>query len=429
MASGSLADDASDLASHSFDFTEPSCYVLVLCRTITRLEIRQMQTAFIDSNIYNRVATQGVPGCEESFFDELFEMVSDQTLRLLVPEVVTLEVEKFSKITFPNKLASEVDQIHNKLKSLDGWNELSAMREEITKSINTIRESRLDIVKKRFDKIALIIDSDNVVKLPLSADVLLACQRATLAGRMPSNEKVGGDALLIETLVQYFSTGDKPDEFHFCSENHSHFAQEVQAGQKKKRAFRLHDKLQSRLPKSIYSTSLAELIGFCKKTTSPPPPESKPVPSTSYHSVGGVPYEIEYVPSGVSVTLPIETQFHPAFTTSSPSGTLQPSQAFLAGLSGAAFPMYPWWFQRPSTMFGQAGTFFINEIVPLLEACRRTGSWNAESERELPNWLEGVPENQLGNASIETLLTVYDNLKRYLAQHQELDRANRKRAE
>ncbi len=66
---------------------------------------------FIDTNIYIKIASQGNPGCERKHFDDLKTMVSGGAMKLLVPEIVLLELRK----QFPRviaKMATQFDQYH-----------------------------------------------------------------------------------------------------------------------------------------------------------------------------------------------------------------------------------------------------------------------------------------------------------------------------
>src|SRR4051812_12949696 len=81
--------------------------------------------AFVDTNIFVRIATQGRPGCEQAHFDNLRVLVQEGMFRLLVPEVVTLEVEKLFK-GLPRSIESACDKLNDSVSKAtqDTWNEI-----------------------------------------------------------------------------------------------------------------------------------------------------------------------------------------------------------------------------------------------------------------------------------------------------------------
>ncbi len=86
---------------------------------------------FLDSNIYIRYLTQGQPGCEPVHFQELVKLITDGAARLLVPEVVRLEIEKFlthmeGDFSFHFKKARE--ELESRAKA---WNEMSEVKDTL----------------------------------------------------------------------------------------------------------------------------------------------------------------------------------------------------------------------------------------------------------------------------------------------------------
>ena len=48
----------------------------------------------LDTNIYVRIISQGKPGCEEEYWNQLNRWIVDGSITLLVPEIVLLELQK-----------------------------------------------------------------------------------------------------------------------------------------------------------------------------------------------------------------------------------------------------------------------------------------------------------------------------------------------
>lgn len=49
---------------------------------------------FVDTNIWVRVLSQGRPGCELEHLGKLIALVGESKVTLILPEVVTLELER-----------------------------------------------------------------------------------------------------------------------------------------------------------------------------------------------------------------------------------------------------------------------------------------------------------------------------------------------
>ena len=52
-----------------------------------------MILALLDTNIYNRILTQGQPGCEPEHFEQLKKLAAESKVTVIVPEVVLLEFQ------------------------------------------------------------------------------------------------------------------------------------------------------------------------------------------------------------------------------------------------------------------------------------------------------------------------------------------------
>ncbi len=92
--------------------------------------------AFVDTNIWVRVLSQGRPGCEIEHLDGLNALCTEGKALLLLPEIVELELEKQWR-EFTDEMIREIGQLEQKIDSAIKpklWTEI----EDVHASIRTL---------------------------------------------------------------------------------------------------------------------------------------------------------------------------------------------------------------------------------------------------------------------------------------------------
>ncbi len=310
--------------------------------------------AFVDTNIFVRIASQGRPGCELTHFESLKTLVQSRAVTLLVPEVLLLEVEK---------------------------------------KFRTIPATSKKLLKQRWaeaaSEILELLNSPHVEKIPFTQEVWLSAKKRLIAGRMPDPKKTSDqDAALIESLAWYLGKIEKP-LFHFCSENSRDFAVECKS-KDKQRIFALHPLLADGLPPTRYSVDLADLLSFAQGY------EKLPIPTTA---------DIERANALVcgvddEVYLSRIPQFEEAL--------YRPMAEQFAEHAESHFPAEVLALRHE----------LATDIGNLLRELRACKSWDDKSELKLFSWIEHVPESLLPFTSLPKMIAIRDNLRRYLEIHQ-----------
>jgi len=356
-----------------------------------------MVHAFIDTNIFVRVATQGRPGCEQNHFTDLRTLVEEGVFRLLVPEVVSLEVEK----TF-RSLSKSVESACDSLCDAVGkaaqntWSEIDSLKVEVLNRIREFKKSKAEECCGVSSKISEFLQSDAVTRITLSPEIMVAAKRRHIAGMMPNCRKSSDqDALIIESLVSFFTGHSAPDTaFLFCSENTSDFALEVKDENLDKR-YVLDPSIQVALPPARFSTDLASMLRIIQGYEELPAPTNEEIEHAvnmrDLHDVEDEEFQVFDQIVMDAVHRESTKQFQEDVLPSVPEDVRMVRDRL------------------------------SSQVAALLAECRNCTSWGERSEYKLPQWIEYVDEPMIPYTSLPKLLRIKNSLEKYLEVHRQMD--------
>jgi RNA polymerase sigma factor (sigma-70 family) len=218
--------------------------------------------AFIDTNIWVRVLSQGRPGCEIEHLESLQTMCADRKVVLLLPEIVELELEKQWR-EFTDELTREIGQLEQKIESAIKpklWTEIEDVHASIRTLLSDTKQKKVEVARQSFQKVQILFRSIHVVKLSLTADLLFQGKKRLIAGRMPKPDNQShNDACIVESLLAYFrSRPDQSAQLCFCSENVNDFGVQTKEGTA------LHPLIKDGLPAAHYTTTLRDAVQFIR---------------------------------------------------------------------------------------------------------------------------------------------------------------------
>src|SRR5687767_11769184 len=130
--------------------------------------------AFIDTNIWVRVLSQGRPGCEIEHLDNLQTMCAEGKAVFLLPEIVELELEKKWR-EFTDEMTREIGQLEQKIETAIKpklWTEIEDVHASIRALLQDAKQKKVEAARASFEKVQVLFGSSQVVKLPLTADLL-----------------------------------------------------------------------------------------------------------------------------------------------------------------------------------------------------------------------------------------------------------------
>lgn len=344
-----------------------------------------MLHVFVDTNVFYRIVTQGRPGCELVAYERLKTLVSGEVVRLLVPEVVLLELQKHRRL-LANDLKERLGNLKKHINTFEYWSEIADVRGRLLKVVHEEKEAKLERAEELFDDVLSFLGSSAVIGLELTPDILCRARKRTIAGWMPRcGQRSDQDAAIIESLVAYFDTrGRDHHELLFCSENHTDFAEPL-GTQTRDRKFKLNSVIATDLPSTKYYTDLDSLLEFDEG------------------------YESTFVPSAA------RPAYDPVANEPDWNVIEQQSRTEIeAHYCAEVLPKLP-------ELIVQRRKELVRSIQGLLAACRACRSWGDRSELKLCQWLEYVDEYAIPYTSVSNLVAIERNLVRYLEIHKEAD--------
>ena len=352
-----------------------------------------MLYAFVDANIFVRTISQGRPGCELSHFDDLRTLTEGGVIRLLVPEVLLLELEKQFHL-LPRQFESQCDKLTNSITKVteDLWNEIDALKVGILQQVTSYKKAKMDECERISSRISGFLRSTFVQNIPLTSDIWLNAQRRLIAGRLPhAKNSSSQDATLIESLVAFFreTRADQP-RLLFCSENVRDFAVEASVTGKEK-IFALYPQIQNDLPQATYFVNLGEMLALARGYESLPKLDEEQVRlAANMRDLNDV-EEDDYGNWFSMLQEVTGKKLAEQFTTEVLSSLPADVNKARATLSA--------------------------EIDGLLRRCRACSTWNDRSEDKLSQWIEYVPEQMVPYTSLSKMVRIKNSLEEYLRRH------------
>jgi hypothetical protein len=229
--------------------------------------------AFIDSNIFIRVMSQGKPGCEIHLFDDLRTLTEGHAIALIIPEVVFFELERQMR-DLDKLIRQHIGKIKEAVNKTIVWSEIADAKLSALRNLDITRDEKLLSWNKSYSDIMTFLKSDSVKLIPYTPEIMCKAKSRIIRGAMPkSADNQDQDSAIIESLAYYFSEcGDADAVLLFCSENHTDFAVEVAKSGSRDRRFALHPLIASSLPITHYFVQLSDLLKIDRGYESLPEP-------------------------------------------------------------------------------------------------------------------------------------------------------------
>lgn len=361
-----------------------------------------MYYAFIDSNIFIRVMSQGKPGCDRELFERLRVLITCDALTLVIPEIVLLEL-KGQMYTLSENLKQSFGDLKKAINTTLVWSEIEDAKHFILQQIDLLRDEKLQRWQQTCKEVFELLNSQNVSSIPYNAEIMCRAQKRVISRGMPkTSSRVNQDAAIVESLVVYFSSIQVPQPILlFCSENHSDFAIKVKQHESKDRVFALHPDLAKDLPKAHFFTQLEDLLQLDKGYESlPQRPNDEEIKEAMERrdklgSECNLDIDVEgydeYMQAVEHLEGLIKTRVANQYTTE-------------------VIPILPKEFRAKREDM-------VKRIQNLLEQCRQCKSWDDRSELKLFEWIEYIPEDMIPYTSLSNFFKIEINLQRYLYIH------------
>jgi len=362
--------------------------------------------AFIDTNIFIRVMSQGKPGCETDLFERLSVLATGGALNLVIPEVVHLELEGQM-----HNLSEVLDQRFGDLKKIINttpvWSEIEDAKQLVMQQFDSLRDEKQERWHQVYKDVLELFNSGKVSSIPFTAEIMCRAKKRIIRGGMPNTSpRMDQDAAIVESLIVHFSLIQDPQPvLFFCSENHSDFAIEVQKAKSQDRVFALHPVIAKDLPKTYFFTQLEYLLQFDQGYESlPQPPNDEEIKEAMDRADKlGSKCNFDFDANGFD-------EYMQSIKHLDSIKTSRLANQYAVEV----VPTLP-------EEFRSKREDMVKRILNLLEQCRQCISWDDRSEEKLPQWIEYVPEHMIPYTTLSNLLKIEENLNRYLSIHKEMD--------
>jgi hypothetical protein len=358
--------------------------------------------AFIDSNIFIRVMSQGKPGCEAHLFDDLRTLAEGNAIALIIPEVVLFELERQMQ-----DLDKLVRQHFGKMKEAVNkttvWSEVADAKLSVLSNLDIARNEKIESWNKTYSDIMTFLNSDYVKQIPYTPEIMCQAKSRIIRGAMPkSTGNQDQDAAIVESLAAFFAKcGDKDAVLLFCSENHTDFAIEVTKTGSRDRRFALHPLIASSLPITHYFFQLSDLLKIDRGYESLPKPIPDDEISEAISEIRKFEEDYDIDSDDYQIALVRLDRLY--------------NERLSQGFAEHVLPELP-------DELREKRQKALDNIQHLLMECRHCESWDEDrSESKLPQWLENVPEEMIKYTSLANLLKIEKNLVRYLSIHEAMD--------
>ena len=367
-----------------------------------------MLFAFLDTNIYIRIMTQGKSGCEFTIFNDLRTLCEGNIIRLLVPEIILFELEK-ENLRISKSFKIKFSDIKKNIEKVNVWSEIKDIENNMYEFLQEAEKTKIKNWESRYSDIRTFLNSDAIIKIPFSRNIWINANRRILDSRMPKINKADQDAYIIESLVEYFRhLKDNKPILYFCSENHTDFAEELSSSEKD-RSFVLHPLIQKDLPTSQYFTDLYTMLQLARGYL----PLNDEEINEKYKELGNDKEIIEMSKKLESFDEEWDSWTDEHVKTLIELERLQ-FDRFEKQFVAEVLPTLPKEILKKREKITQ-------RIKSLISQCHKCKSWNNKSEEKLKQWLEYVPEEMISYTSLPNLLRIEENIKRYLNIHKEMD--------
>jgi len=231
----------------------------------------------IDTNILVRVISQGKAGCEFETWQQLKNLVDEDSIILLVPEIVLLELKKQWR-RLPEQFEKNITALERSIeKHIEGaitFNEIADLGDSLLSHLADKKIEKITNANQYHNDVQVLLSAKKAIFLPLDLETWFRAKRRSLSGGLADPDRASeGDCCLIESLLNFFEKQhDKGTQLLFCTENVSDFGVLVD---KENAKYSLDPAVNDGLPPTELFINLDSLLAFVKehKVVKEPPPE------------------------------------------------------------------------------------------------------------------------------------------------------------
>lgn len=347
-----------------------------------------MVNIFIDTNIFISLITNTN---DNKLFEELKVMVGEEVVKLLVPEIVILELEKQDRVA-EDKINSEFNNLNNNIKGLSKqlWSEVRYISDKISSLIEEEKNNKLQIWNSNYEFVKRYLTSNNVEYIEFTPEIMCRGEKRIIAGKLVrASSNSSQDSYNIESLISYFELvgNNEGDELLICSND----IKDYSASKKSQNGFyELHTNFKDKLPNTKCSQSLENLMKYI---------------NYGYEYLLGKDIAIK---DNNSIDEFISFDFLNEEDNAHEDVHINELKEKLSRKLN--------YTQKELKSYRVK---ILDDIKEILEKCSGEESWDDRSELKLYSWIENRSEEEIQISKLSDLILIRNNLERYYKLHLE----------
>lgn len=341
-----------------------------------------MVNIFIDTNIFISLITNFD---DNKLFEELKIMVGEGMVKLLVPEIVILELEKQDRVA-KEKINSEFNNLNKNIKELSKqlWSEVRYITDKISTLIEEENNNKLHMWDENYKTVRKYLTSNSVEYIEFTPEIMCKGEKRIIAGKLVrANSNSSQDSYNIESLIMYFQLvgSNEEDELIICSNDIKDFS----ASREKQNGFyELHPNFKEKFPNTKCSQTLKNLMKYIN-------------------------YGYEYIEKN-EIEIKDNKNIDNLEAFNDDNLDEEENNKSLKEILSKKLTFTP-------SELKENRAKVLDDIKEKLEKCRSLQSWDDKSELRLFSWIENRSEEKVEISKLSDLILIRKNLKEYYNLH------------
>ncbi|GAA0177169.1 hypothetical protein SH2C18_04450 [Clostridium sediminicola] len=345
-----------------------------------------MINIFIDTNIYIKLLTN--PD-ESRYFDELKVLVKDKVVKLLVTEIVILELAKQNKTAkhnFQNELSRLQVNIKETSKTL--WSEVREIESKINTLITEERKNKEEMWDRNYNALVEYLTSEYVNYIEFTPIIMCSGEKRKISGRLVRvNDNSSQDAYNIESLISCLKLLEESEskELIICTNDIKDFSKgkKVDGG-----FYKLHPIFETDFKNAKCVNSFKNLMKYV---------------NYGYEYIDRESIDCREIDELNKISNYMDEEEYAERYVNANSIYLENlNQVFMKKIN---------YTHKDLAKHRQV---VIEDIHELLNQCRDTKGWGNKSELKLYSYLESRTEDYISISKLSDLIIIRENLKKYL---------------
>ena len=346
---------------------------------------------FIDTNVYIRILTEEKL---HTFLEDIKLLARSKLVKLIVPEVVILEMIKQNKSAIRefnntyNKLKKDLNKSKN-----DIWSEVRNSIDEICKTVENEKSKKIKLWNSNYDRLISFLESDDVDFVEFTPQIICNGHKRIISGGLPRSTSVDQDAFNIESVISFMSNVDAHIDYELivCTNDLKDYTSKEKSSLNRD-FYEVHSTLKDDFKSTICTSSLPLVMKYINFDYSGIEEQCDAYEEITQLTIKGDIEDVEY-----------DRKFN----------------ALTAKLNRETREIYELKLDTSPNELIKHRQILLGNIEELLNKGRSLDSWSDKSELNLFKWLGNREEEKIYTSKLSDLLCIESSLQEYVQIHQD----------